>query len=258
MSEDIKRAIDRQSRELAGPDPLEQQILLLKLTDLLESMPDLSVENQDPTAPPRRWVARAGALLSRAGPDYRSVFHRSKLLIGTYWKQSVQSIQGAMVEAIEELQLDLELAGRTDIGRAYPADKQYEFFTDLKGIFNRAESEIFLIDVYLDGEAFNDYLAGPAQRVGVRILTGNTRYGSGLETFVKKHQEQFNSAVEIRKSEAIHDRVVFVDRDECWIMGGSVKDAGKKPTYLIPVIPHHTAAKFAIYTDVWEKSSRSE
>jgi hypothetical protein len=57
------------------------------------------------------------------------------------------------------------------------------------------------------------------------------------------------SAFELRSSKELHDRLVLVDGDSAWIMGGSIKDAGKKATYLIPLPSPIAAAKIAIYGD---------
>jgi len=46
--------------------------------------------------------------------------------------------------------------------------------------------------------------------------------------FSKKH------SIKIRKSDNVHDRYLFVD-DKCWMLGTSIKDAGKRPTVLVPI-----------------------
>jgi hypothetical protein len=41
-------------------------------------------------------------------------------------------------------------------------------------------------------------------------------------------------------------------------MGGSIKDAGKKATYLIPLATPITEAKYAIYNEIWDRSNEVE
>jgi hypothetical protein len=58
---------------------------------------------------------------------------------------------------------------------------------------------------------------------------------------------------EVRKSSDCHDRLFFID-NECWIIGQSVKDAGKKPTYLIKIEGYDLFRK--VFDDLWNSASR--
>ena len=63
---------------------------------------------------------------------------------------------------------------------------------------------------------------------------------------------QFSVNIELRKSTAIHDRVIFVDDDQCWVLGMSIKDAAsKKPTYLAPLAADVIADKRKHYEEIW-------
>jgi hypothetical protein len=58
--------------------------------------------------------------------------------------------------------------------------------------------------------------------------------------------------VEVRTSQGIHDRVVFVDGRSCWVLGQSIKDAAKsKPTYIAPIAADATQLKLADYEKIW-------
>jgi hypothetical protein len=48
---------------------------------------------------------------------------------------------------------------------------------------------------------------------------------------------------------------LIIDNSEVWIIGGSIKDAGKKPAYLIPLSPSIALKKIEIYEKLWEESS---
>ena len=41
-------------------------------------------------------------------------------------------------------------------------------------------------------------------------------------------------------------------------MGGSIKDAGKKATYLIPLATPLAETKKAIYTEIWGRANKDE
>jgi len=58
--------------------------------------------------------------------------------------------------------------------------------------------------------------------------------------------------IEARKSDSIHDRVLFLDDISCWVLGQSIKDAaGTKPTYLAPLDAEMTRLKKVDYEKIW-------
>lgn len=67
---------------------------------------------------------------------------------------------------------------------------------------------------------------------------------------------RFGSVLEARKSMALHDRVIFIDRHVCLVVGQSIKDAAKsKPTYLVSLPPDIVPAKLQDYEQIWEAAN---
>lgn len=257
MEEHLKRAIENQARELAGPTHMEQHIILLRLTELLENMPDLSIQPKlDAVSQQRKWISEVGALLSRISSEKKIAFKTAMTFSNKDWNNSIQAVIGAALDASEELKLNLELSGRTEIGTAYSPGEVYKFFTDLKSIVNSSTSSLFIIDPYFNGEAFDNYLSSVPANVNIRIFANN--YSKEVLAYIRKHRTQFGSNIQLKSSSDLHDRLVFVDNDDCWIMGGSIKDAGKKPTYLIPIIQGLTKEKHNIYEKIWNQSKLLE
>jgi hypothetical protein len=253
MSDHLKRALEKQSRGLAGPSQVEQHIILLKLSELMETIPDFSTKPSMGVSPQRQWVAEIGALISRISIERKLNFGSAKALLSQYWTHAAGQIQGLALDVIEELKLDLELSGRADFGSAYAPGEVYKFFSDLKSIVNGAQSEIFLIDPYFDGEAFNNYLADVCSGIKVRIFA--SKHAQEVKVYIDKHQDQFDSNIEIKKSKKLHDRLIIIDRTDCWITGGSVNHAGNKsPAYLIPVGTEIANDKLEIYNDIWNNA----
>lgn len=253
MEEHLKRALEKQARELAGPTPMEQHIILLRLTDLLENSPLFgAVPVLEAESPQRKWLADIGALLSRLDLEKKTIFKIAMQFARQNWTNSIDSIKGAALDAAAELKLNLELSGRAEIGTAYAPGEVYKFFSDLKSIVNGAESNIFLVDPYFNGNAFDHYLSNLGNQINIRIFANN--YSSEILGYVSKHQVQYNSIIELKSSRELHDRLIFIDNQDCWIMGGSIKDAGKKPTYLIPIVGELAKEKKAIYESIWSNS----
>ena len=250
MSAELQRMMKR----LEGDGRVEKHILLLKLNEALQSAPDFGEKPVfEVNTLQRLWLASVGALLSRLGTSHHISFRASFSTLGSYWKPAVNQIQGQVLDAIEELKLELELDGRSEFGSAYAPGDVYRFFADLKNIVNGAKSGLMVIDPYFDGTAFDAYLSAAPSGIAVRVLAD--RYAGDVATYIDKHRLQYKSSLELRSSKELHDRIVLVDDDAAWIMGGSIKDAGKKATYLIPLASPIAEAKKAIYADIWNRST---
>ena len=135
---------------------------------------------------------------------------------------------------------------------AYAPGEAYRYFSDLRKIVGGATREVFVVDPYFNGEAFDNYLAEMPGNVSIRLLV--ERYVKDVTRYAAKHAKQFGTQIATRYSKDTHDRLIVVDSDACWISGGSLKDAGKKPTFLIPLAPSIAKKKRAIYEEIWSRS----
>lgn len=251
MSEELQRMIKR----LEGDGPVEKHILLLKLKEALQHAPPFGDKSIfEVNTPQRQWLAEAGALLSRLGIGKQAQFRASFGTLAQYWKPAINQIMGQVLDAIEELKLELELDGRTEFGSAYAPGEIYRFFADLKSIINTAKNQLMVVDPYFDGTAFDAYLSSAPPGISVCVLAD--RYASDVANYVSKHRAQYKSAIELRSSKELHDRLVLIDGDSAWIMGGSIKDAGKKAAYLIPLASPIANAKISIYADIWNRATQ--
>ncbi len=240
-------------KKLEGDGPIEKHILLLKLTEALENAPQFGEKAVfDPATPQRQWLSKVGALLSRLGIEKKVKFQSSFNTLAQYWKYAIVQIQGHVLDAIEEIKLELELDDRSDIGSAYAPGDVYRFFADLKEVVNSAESGVMIVDPYFNGEAFDAYLSTAKPELNIQILAD--RYSKDISAYADKHKAQFGTNIQLRSSKELHDRIIFIDDEVAWIMGGSIKDAGKKATYLIPLQTQLSIAKKEIYTEIWERA----
>ncbi len=250
MNQDLARL----QKKVMGDGPIEKHIILLKMVECLNT--DIEFGDKpilEANTPQRKWLSEAGALLRRLGIQEQVEFKAAMSTAASYWKPTINSIQGQLSDAIEAIKLELELDGRTEIGSVYHLGDVYKFFADLKDIIKSAQSRITIIDPYFDGSAFNDYLGAVSNNVAVKILA--SKYIDEVKNYAEKHKSQFGSDIELRKSKELHDRIIIIDSNECWIVGGSIKDAGKKATYLIPLSPSLAEQKVLIYNDIWNNSS---
>jgi hypothetical protein len=145
---------------------------------------------------------------------------------------------------VKVLQLQLP---KEEIKGVYEPGDQYGFYRDLSSIVASVTAEIFIVDVYLDENIFNLYVAKVPAIAPVRILTNKIR--TNVETVAKMYAK--SRPLELRSSSEVHDRTVFLDQ-RGWVIGQSIKDAArKKPTYLIELDEPLLTVARDIYNRIW-------
>lgn len=96
-----------------------------------------------------------------------------------------------------------------------------------------ATTDLFIVDPYV-GLGTLDCLRDIA--VPIRLLTGD--HSQAIEPDFDRALAAFAAEghiLTVRRGKALHDRhLVFNDR--CWLVGGSLKDAGKKPFHCIEIV----------------------
>ncbi len=240
-------------------DSTQKHIILLKLVELYEHVPDFGEGPIKSMSKERHWLSSAGALLKRISIRHNDEYEDSMSSLSlscdsTSHGSAIDLILGQIGDVIEELKLDLELDGRSEIGSVYEPGEVYRFYADLKAIISGAQFGIDIVDPYFNGDAFDDYLSSAQKKISIRILAD--RYTDEISKYVSKHIEQFQSKIELRKSREIHDRLLIIDKSDCWIVGQSFKDAAKKTTYLIPLPKAISKLKINIYSEIWKRSNK--
>ena len=248
----LEQSQQKLARLIDGPSPVEKHILLVRLDELVKNTPEIASML---TTDHRRWLARIGAVFSQLeDKTWRVRFNSQMDFINDKTNLRVNRIIGYAIDVIEILKLELELDGRSEIGTVYEPGDSYRYFADVKEIIAGATSEIFLVDPFFDGEIFDDYFGKINTEIRAHLLV--CRYANDLQGYVQRHEESYRSKFELRRNKHdLHDRILFVDGTNCWITGGSFKDAGNKASYLIPVGSELTTKKYQIYREIWGKST---
>lgn len=230
---------------------MEPHILLAQLRSLLERAPDLS-QYQSSSREHQIWLAQAHALISRRD-SMEAIFLKTSadFLSNSLMRDSnVSKIYGVIHRAIADLELIVPSAAQENFG----AGDVYAFFKALNKVIASAEKSLFIIDPYLDQSVFDHYLTSRQDGVSVRLLSN--KQAETLIPSAQKYNAQHGAVLELRKSNSLHDRVIFIDNYVCWLLGQSVKDAAKaKPTYLVPAPPDIVPEKLNNYEAIWQKAT---
>lgn len=226
---------------------MDPQQVLTSLKQLMENVPDcgsgVAIDQQF-----LDWYGRIKVLLVSVNPRHEVELdlQQPRLAFPLLRGDAVQQVR--MIISNEVKRLEFVLGDQ--IQPVYGPGAQYDFYRNLKSLIESAERELFLIDPYIDRNSFDLYLGDLDSSVGARVLAHN--YASSLEPVIRMLATK-HSAIEVRDSDSLHDRVLFVDGTQCWVIGQSIKDAaGKKPTYLAPLPREVVQGKLGFYENIWK------
>lgn len=229
---------------------MEPEVLLAQLRALLERAPDF--ERYSPTSREHAmWLGQAHALVARWDKVQAIMLQVSAdaLSMELTRPSNVATIFGVLHRAIADIELRVPQKGQV----AFAAGEVYYFFRELNRVIGSAEVSILIVDPYLDAAVFDHYLNSRKANVTVRLLLNKN--ADSVKPAAEKYIQQYGKVIEVRKSNKIHDRVIFLDGYVCWIVGQSLRDAAKaKPTYLAPLAPDVVAAKLEDYEAIWAKA----
>ena len=128
--------------------------------------------------------------------------------------------------------LDQVPLGASEAETVYSGNQVWDFYRDFKKVLTDAESEVFVVDSYVDEDVLELYVDKLSDDVSVRIMTKNPK--GKFEEIAEKFSQQRGGGVEVKTHPDCHDRLVFVD-NSCYVLGQSIKDAARKPTYMIEI-----------------------
>ena len=187
----------------------------------------------------RRWIAVAKALTDNLNQGNTRVLVDN--LIGMCETRNADGIahatferrdfQYSMVPVVKEARDLLETsAAPSEV--TLPAGNPFSAKSRVRELLETSVGEVFVVDPYI-GVGTLDCLRGLT--VPIRLLTAD--HSQAIEPDLGRNLAAFIAEghnVTVRRCAGLHDRhIVFNDR--CWIVGGSLKDAGKKPFNCIEI-----------------------
>jgi len=227
---------------------MDPHILLAQLNTLLSRTPSFG-EYSPESSVHLAWLGQVHALVSRWNPAEASAFKLASDFLGGFAStrgSNVARILGTLHRAIADLELRLPTNG----AQAFGPGAQYDFFKALNAVVSSAQQSLFVIDPYIDDEIFDTYLSAVPSGVSVKLLV--EKYSAKVQPAAQKFIAQYKTSLEVRRSKSFHDRVIFIDGNECWVLGQSIAHAAAtKQTYLAPLPPEIAALKLTHYENTW-------
>ena len=111
----------------------------------------------------------------------------------------------------------------------FPANSEYDAYIAIRDLFTTAVSQIVIVDAYIGKSLLLTLKSLPSPPAAVQVLTAakNLRPDFLLELTAFKKQTP-RIAIEIRTTDAFHDRFIIIDDTAFYHVGASIKDAGTR------------------------------
>jgi sugar-specific transcriptional regulator TrmB len=103
----------------------------------------------------------------------------------------------------------------------------FEALSKLVDIIKTAKTEIIFIDGYVDEKILNIFSVTEG-KVKIKILTKTKSASAAFTILVGEYNKQYGNTLEVKASEAFHDRFLILDQYEFYHIGASMKDAGNR------------------------------
>lgn len=185
----------------------EQGVAMLSAVLRSETAVKISVEIMNAFVEMRHFIASNAAMFEQI----RSIDHR------------LDSLERTTDERFERV-FDYMEAHETPSQKVFFEGQVYDAFELLVSLVQRAKREIVLVDGYVDTGTLN-ILAKKESRVTATVWTHPKT--SLTERDIATFNAQY-PALEVRHTDSFHDRFLILDGTDGYLVGASLKDAGKK------------------------------
>ncbi len=232
--------------------------LYTKLGRLLAEVPVLS-DYQSLSRPEWvRWLARAHALVEvvGVGNGFDAMSFRTTMdneLHSGAWHSAVKKLLGFTNRALAHCELYLPISAA---GAFVPAGDVLDAYAAITKLLETAASDILVVDPYLDESALVDFGAAVPPSVTLRLLADSQGVKGTLAPAVARwvSQHGVTRPIEARLTapKMLHDRVIFIDRKQAWILTQSLKDFAKRSPAELMRADDTAVLKIAAYEAIWQ------
>lgn len=214
---------------------MTKEQLLAEIEDLLRNMPSRATifHHSDENF---AWLGRARATVAAYNDHVLSIA----------FSMATENIHGNLpglrdsgfsksMMILHQVRTSLRMATTGPTNVAIGQGMVFDYFDEIRKAIESASVDIFFIDPYLNADFVSQYLGHVKDGVNIRLL-GSDQYLKSLVPAAETFAQQNNMNIEIRSSLNLHDRYVFIDKNQCFHSGASFKDGGKKsPTTLTQI-----------------------
>ena len=235
--------------------PYDPAIAYAHLSAIIEQCPEFAYSENSIQDEHLSWLGRAEALLEKYSPlQHLTSFRVATRLLYTM-SHSWSALLLPLHAALAKVELDLPEAAQ---GAYIPAGDKFNGYASLVKLLSKREGGVLVVDPYLDGTFFVDFVPLATRLAKLRCLTSD-RYISSLkaaaERWTTDRQPQVAIEVRVTSRKALHDRLILFENGEVSLVSQSLKDIGaKSPASVQRASDEIAAHKIEFYEEEWAKA----
>jgi hypothetical protein len=232
----------------AMPKTVPKERLLSEVDYLLSSVPtDLAADTAEVVA----WIGRLKSTLH----TWDSIRSMSLVtIIGNLGSPYYGSgARRDLLTLLYEARHDLQMVTGQSLNVAVGQGEVFSYFDALRKVLETAQSDLLVIDPYLEPSFLGDYLVHVRPQVTVRLLT--RKNSAQLAPSVRTYGEQHRNAMQLRSTGKLHDRYVLIDGKACYQSGASFSTGARNASTTLTEIVDTFAAVQATYEALWTQAT---
>jgi len=228
---------------------MEAEALYRQLGRLIEAAPKL--QSGVPLSPETmRWIGQARVLVQRCGDSHVL----AEFDTGVSYRIT-QTLMLALYKALGLAELRAPPSAR---GAFVPAQNRFDAFAAIHKILQSAQSDILIVDPYLDETILTEFGGSVPNTVPLRLLADQAGVKPSLAPAAKAWASQYGAtrflAVRIAAPKLLHDRAILVDKTTAWTATQSFKDFAKRSPAEIIRADDTARLKIEAYESIWESA----
>lgn len=236
-------------------DQIDQKQLLAEVEDLIRSAAK-GPQGCFEAFSCHDWLGHVSATFTMSGEDSSIVdsFLSAMSNRGSSAIKDKMASYSRIIVYLHRVRRLLQRKTGTPTGVVIEPGKVFDYFDEIRKIIEQARRQILFVDPYMDAEFVSRYMPLIDPSIEVRLLTNSS--ADPLITAIDLFTKQFGIGVEIRTSNRLHDRFIFVDRENCYLSGSSFKDGAKRSPTVITQITDAFDAQLNCYEKIWDSSPK--
>lgn len=241
---------------------MEPTLIYQQLGALLAQAPNLrSVDdNHQVPATTIQWLGRVSALVeSMSGPsieDAQLNIAVTNLIRRQGMGDAATQIMMILSRVLAKAEL---LSPANQRGGFISAGDGFDALAAISKIISSAKSTVLIVDPYLDDTSLSDFAVLANEGVEVALLTDSATIKPSLAPACARWIAQYGGRRPLQarsaSAKSLHDRLIFIDSDEAWILTQSLKDyATRSPATIQRADRTIAMLKFEAYGEIWKTS----
>jgi hypothetical protein len=203
-----------------------------------------------------KWVGQANALIAALG-DLTLATEAHNAINGFHYPERETNFKKLMMvlhKALALAELDAPAGAQ---GAFIPVGNVSDAFAALAKILGSAKIDVLVVDPYMDATVITDFAGSAPEAIPVRLLSDEATARPDVGPAAQRWNKQYPTrqlGVRLASHRTLHDRAIFIDKTQAWIVTQSLKDLAKRSPAEIVRADDTALLKIAAYELIWSSA----